>query len=392
MRRILSTSLVLAPLAGLMVLAGSCQTYDFEPVVPLAISQKTASRQIAATALKPNMMLVVDSSFSMDGKIDPGCSGSCATRMTELKSAMQTFLSTNPTVARMGLINYPQPIPGDFSPASSCRAADLSHIKVPLAQSDDDATLRATASSINSEIQALTASGGTPTRPTLDAVGTYAPLLEATRSNFILLLTDGLPNCNDNNPNTCNGTACNCTQAQCSEALQTCSLGCLDRDGTVSTITGLVGKGIRTIVVGFGSETGSGQGVPVLTAMAQAGGFPRRCPNGNECGTGDFCKADKTCNRPFYQAANGTELATALGEIGQSVSENPCEYVLSEQPSDPRFLSVVVDGTAVQAGTDTWRYDQPTGKVLFQGALCAQLRATTTADPITLEFRIVQAL
>jgi hypothetical protein len=45
-----------------VVLATGCQTYDFEPVEPLAVAQTTESRSIKARAPKPNLMLLVDTS------------------------------------------------------------------------------------------------------------------------------------------------------------------------------------------------------------------------------------------------------------------------------------------------------------------------------------------
>ena len=56
-------ALVLGTVGG--VLATGCQTYDFEPVEPLAVSQTTETRSIEARARKPNLMLLVDTSGSM---------------------------------------------------------------------------------------------------------------------------------------------------------------------------------------------------------------------------------------------------------------------------------------------------------------------------------------
>ncbi|HEY0093821.1 MAG TPA: VWA domain-containing protein, partial [Archangium sp.] len=52
------------------VLATGCQTYDFEPVEPLAVAQTTETRRIEARGLKPNMMMLVDTSGSMTAPVD----------------------------------------------------------------------------------------------------------------------------------------------------------------------------------------------------------------------------------------------------------------------------------------------------------------------------------
>jgi hypothetical protein len=385
MQKIFPFSLTLVVLAATAVLAGSCQTYDFEPVVPLAISQKTTSKKVAAIVLKPNLFLVVDKSQSMELRVS--CpSGTCPTRMDELKSAMATFTTNYPTVARMGLTVFPAPRGGD-----TCRAADLTDIIIPIEGGNDDATLRAKATAVRDAVNGLRPAGGTPTSLTLKALSTYEPLLDADRANFILLLTDGLPNCNDQNPNTCASAACKCTQPPCEN--YTCVLGCLDLNPAVANIADLLAKNVKTIVVGFGADTTSTLARDVLKEMAEAGGFPRPCPNGDECGAEDTCDtATKTCNRPYYQAANGAELAATLAAIGEEVGDASCEQVLAEKPSQPEFLSVIFNDVPTQPGPDTWSYDPVTGKVTFQGALCDQLEASTSTRPVNIEYRIVQAL
>src|SRR4051812_4145013 len=102
-----------------LLLAGSCQTYDFERVVPLAVAQTTDKTIVASKRLKPNVMLLVDNSGSMlfpSDASDPDCTvggvlcgnaatacpASCPTRVSELKNAMGAFLQTSGTIARLG--------------------------------------------------------------------------------------------------------------------------------------------------------------------------------------------------------------------------------------------------------------------------------------------------
>ena len=91
----------------------SCQTYDFEPVEPLAIAQTTEKKVIYARASKPNIMLVVDKSGSMT-QVTTGAN----TRLTEMQAAMSTYLTTYGKTARMGLTVFP-----DTSDANSCGTA-----------------------------------------------------------------------------------------------------------------------------------------------------------------------------------------------------------------------------------------------------------------------------
>ena len=391
------------------VLLTACQTYDFEPVTPLAVAQTTQSKNVIARQLKPNLMILVDKSGSMLQPTDPtaagcpaGCGPSspcpsgCPTRISELRSAMGTFLTTSGTVARMGL--------GFFPSDAVCGPTGAIDVSLPAPTTADDSSAdaanTANATSINGRIQAVAPLGGTPTGSSLAFVGGTPGLndINDNRQDFVLLLTDGLPNCNSANPNNqCAGANpnCRCTTSGCSGSL--CALGCLDRAGAIDNVQQLRGKQIKTIVVGFGADTATGDAPDVLNAMAEAGGFARTCPNHTnaECGTGGQCLAGDVCDKKFYQAKNGAELSQALTNISNILGQgNPCEFPLEAQPSNPKVLTVIVDGVVVPAcstGTcDTWTYVG--GKVIFQGAKCDQIKNATPAKPVKVEIRIVEQL
>lgn len=404
-----------------LLLGSSCQTYDFERVVPLAVAQTTDKTIVASKRLKPNVMLLVDNSGSMMQPTNPAasgcpqppaaacgtsgnpCPGTCPTRVSELKSAMATFLQTSGSIARLGVTKFPID--------SLCAASTNVDVQFPAPTPTDDGTdsaLTTTAGQVNAFIQALLPTGGTPTGSSLAFLGTYGGLNDAAdfRDDFVLLLTDGLPNCNDANPNALCGcgagcspaqyTSCACTTAgmpPCAASL--CAKGCLDRDGAVQNVKSLRQKGIRTIVVGFGADTAVGDGPAVLNAMAREGGFARECPNMTdaECGTAGPCNtATKQCATSFFQAANGTELAAALRKISESFQGDPCVFKLSATPSDPRYLSVVINGQNLAAGPTTYSYNAVRNEVTFVGALCTQLTTSTTQNPVSVEFRIVERL
>lgn len=276
---------------------------------------------------KPNLMLVVDKSGSMAFPTavgDPACpvncgaTGSCPaacpTRWSEMSGAMATFLTASGGLARMGFIPYPLAVDVCGAPSPG----DIATQGVELNQSttDADAELQATAVEILAKIEATLPKGGTPTAATLTMLGTYPKLLGADREDFILLLTDGMPNCNS----TLHGATCLCTGATCTDARN-----CADNAATVAAIGDLRAKGVRTLVVGFGPETVAGVGptTDVLTAMAMAGGMDRRCPNGTdaECGgEPGSCLQTGACRTPYYRAADGAELTLVLAKIGDCLT------------------------------------------------------------------------
>jgi hypothetical protein len=368
----------------------SCQTYDFQPVTPTTLAQTSKGVSVAFQAARPNMMLVVDRSGSMDSQI---CAQpSCPTRLESVKSAMGAFLSAHPTLARFGVVPFSQPTPANECAVASL--ADIPTVGVDIPSGDTDADLQAAAAAVSAKIQSLTADGTTPTAAALTPLTNYAPLL-TSRPDFVLLLTDGLPNCNASNPNTCaNPTACQCTRLSC--AGQYCSTGCLDEGGAVAAIAALKQAGISTIVVGFGAEVAGASGIAftVLNAMADAGGFGRPCTGDNDCPSGDACNTtSKQCvNTHFYQAQDGDQLGNALTAISGNIHGDPCTILLDVAPPAPDLLSVVVNGKPVLPDDpNTWRLE-PGPQVHFLGSLCTSLQNATPQNPVQLDLRVIQML
>ncbi|MEW5740795.1 MAG: adventurous gliding motility lipoprotein CglB [Myxococcota bacterium] len=391
--------------ACLAVFSAGCMTYDFEPVVPLAVAQTTQTKTVIARFLKPNVMLLVDKSGSMNEKIDPNCVSNCPTRISELRDAMSAFLTQSATDARMGLTFYPA--------GTGCQAASTVEVPLPPATVGDDGTdaaLSMNASQINSRIQTVTPVGGTPTADSMAFVGTNPGLRDNAdnRDDYILLLTDGLPNCNQNNPNqvcTCDTAfcassggcgsgvcqaqtdRCRCTLSSCSSQ---CAIGCLDQDASVAAATANRLNSIRTIVVGFGADAASSTAGAVLNAIAEAGNFPRKCPNGTdaECGSNNTCLPSGLCDKKYYQATDANELSAALRDIFDNIKGDECQFQLQAPPSRPELMAVIINGKNVTAGPDTWNY--AAGVVNFTGQLCDDIKASDTLNPVTIEIRVVE--
>lgn len=318
---------------------------------------------------------------------------------------MSGFLTTSGNIARMGLTTYPA---SEGTTATQCNPS--SAVKIPIPQVDDSDTvaLQNAATQIANEILNRPVSGqggpsgGTPTSESLKFVGSQQALQTAEREDFILLLTDGLPNCN---LNAGNPTTCTCTQANCGTSN---SLACLDKDNSVAAVSELKAqKSIRTIVIGFGADfvlnpneppdsTGNKQrqaGFDTLNAMAVEGGFSRgnTCTTNADCGAGDECLATKTCKRRFYQAANQAELSNALADIINKLpNTDPCVLKLdpAQRPSDDSLIVVYVNGESIPKGPDTWELTAE--GVHFIGQTCTRILSSTDANPITLEARAVQ--
>ncbi len=105
----------------------------------------------------------------------------------------------------------------------------------------------------------------------------------------MLLITDGLPNCNaSNNVNTCAFTTPTCATPGCGFG----ALDCLDDSATNQAAAALKAANIRVFVVGFDPTLTTGNNLSVLNAIASAGG-----------------------TTSAYTATNKTQLAAALNQI-----------------------------------------------------------------------------
>src|SRR5688572_12135351 len=157
---------------GVAGVTAGCQTYDFEPVEPLAIAQTTQTKTVAGRQLKPNLMFLIDKSGSMNFAANdqvapctpncntsgnPACAAGCPTRLQELKAAMGTFLTgANSTIAWMGMAIYPTAVANSGGVVDACGATSTADIRVQLApdKTDDPAKLTASAAAVNMQIQA----------------------------------------------------------------------------------------------------------------------------------------------------------------------------------------------------------------------------------------------
>ncbi|NOK21091.1 adventurous gliding motility lipoprotein CglB [Corallococcus carmarthensis] len=433
-------SALLAGIFGVAVIA-SCQTYDFEPVDPLAIAQTTKETVITARRSKPDVMLLVDISGSMTkpvnenlivngtracelktdagvaytcGEEAPCDTAKCPTRWSELQGAMGPFLAESGKLVRFGLTTYPEPppvtdpprsptVPELCAPSTGATGSFSVRAEIPVSL-DSDADLQNYASLVNDKLQGIPNGGdgrprgGTPTSSSLQFVGTKLRSNAEDRDQIIILLTDGLPNCNDNNEFNGSSADCRCTL----ESLSQCTTpqspyfkrGCLDKNASVTAVSALKANKISTIVIGFGAETSAGDGPSVLNEMARAGGFARACKASIDCGTGDTCDvATGLCGRSFYQAGNREELASALKSISEAILPGePCFTPLepSQLPSDEKLIVVYIDGERTLAGPDTWSLEA--GGVRFTGSACTKLEASRPEDPVTVEVRAIRQL
>ena len=268
---------------------------------------------ITTTKQPADVLIVQDKSGSMDQ--DPtgaNCNTAGCSKWDQIIPPInQTVMATQADV-RWGLKFFPDP------GANGCQVNNTALV----APAPNNAMPIATA------IAGVMPGGSTPTRTAINNAVAYLNGNGDTNPKYILLATDGLPNCAPGGGNT---------QAS-------------DANGAVMAIANALTAGIPTFVVGIGN-TGA---AATLTMMAQAGGRP-------------------TAAAPFYYQVNsGADLVTALGQISGSVKS--CTYALNGKPPDPTNVKVQGDGVTIPASaTDGWGYNPTETAVILVGSYCQKV-------------------
>jgi hypothetical protein len=305
------------------------------------------------------MMLVIDKSASMTDTP----MGFTQTKWDALKSALQTALKNVQDQINFGMIQYPYPVDpaaklNDF--VAQCHVeTGAAAVNVPIGSGV------AAVSAVAGALNATSPSGGTPTAAALRAAYDYftsgdGMMLQGGK--FVLLATDGGPNCDQTNSCATDATLCtsnldgNCSSANC--CTKTPAL-CLDDQHVTQEIQLLKAAGIPTFVVGIpGTEAYANY----LDQFAEAGGKP-----------------DPAGTRKFYEvkASGGVQgLVDVFNTITTQLVKS-CDIQLPMNPDDVDKVNVAIDCTAIPQSDMTWVIDQSTNPYTLnlKGATCDKVQS-----------------
>jgi von Willebrand factor type A domain len=259
----------------------------------------------ALERLPPDVLITLDRSASMDQFIlDLRCITQCATKWSDMTTALNATVAKTQAAVNWGLKLFPSD--------ASCGVTD--DVSAPVAPNNADAVLGA--------IMASKPDGNTPTRLALEAGGRYLMGLTRPNPRYVVLATDGLPNC------------AGAAQGD-------------DATATIMAVKNLATANIPVFVIGVGSF-GSGDGT--LNAMAQAGGKPR------------------AGNPSYYPVSNADDLSAALAAIGGQIVS--CTLPI-KQPPDPTNIAVDADGMRVPRNdTNGWAYGAGMTTIELRGTWC----------------------
>lgn len=282
---------------------------------------------------RPNLYFVVDASGSMSGEMSvPNSNNVIPTRYDAAREAIREVLLKVGHRVSYGAALFPAADPTGSGP--SCPAGE----EIFPTQPGDDVSYRISGqvgpvlNSLLTRLRMRAPSGLTPTAATIRDL--ESKLVSLPGKTYVVLLTDGAPNCNATTP--CSADACTinieggCDPARpalncCDPSLGQGYLYCTDADPTVAAVASLAKKKIPTYVIGM---PGTLAYQNLLDDVAIAGGTARP-------------------SKPYYYPVSGTDdLTQALEDIGLKISVS-CEVTLANSPPDPNLVNVYFDKRVV---------------------------------------------
>jgi hypothetical protein len=192
----------------------------------------------------------------------------------------------------------------------------------------------------------------TPTRAAINAGAAYMGTLTDTNPKYLLLATDGLPNC----PPGCGGNGNSCTTTP----------NAAESAAVAQAIMTAQTAGYKTFVVGIATASDAAASA-ALNAMAVSGGEPQ---------TGAATS--------YYNITDTASLVAALNKIVGIVAS--CTISLATAPSG--FTNVAISakdasGNTVviqQDPTNGWEYDATKANIILNGTACTNLQNGTYSN------------
>jgi hypothetical protein len=284
--------------------------------------------------LPPDILIVQDRSSSMkNDDSDSGCSGGCgaSSKWSQVTAALTQVVTNTQASINWGL--------KFFSDNGAC---DASSAPVVAAAAGNGAA-------ISSAIGAASPGGNTPTRDAITNGAAYLAGLTDKNDKYLLLATDGLPNC----PVGCSGMA---------KPSTSCTMTDNPSEDTAAeqAILTATQMGFKTFVIGIGNVTVA---VGTLNQMAVSGGEPQ-----------------VGASTSYYAATDPTALENALNAIVGVVAS--CTIPLTGAPAGFTNVAISADaaGKTIEIPADPtngWSYGTNMQTVILNGMACSDLKNGT---------------
>jgi hypothetical protein len=268
--------------------------------------------------IPPDVLIILDKSGSMANDFnDMRCNAAgCVDKWTAMTAALNQVVGNTQGNIRWGL--------KFFANTGACGITAGATVAIGLNN----------ATAIANAIAGVGPTSNTPTRAAEDSGVQYLMTLTDPNPRYILLATDGQPNCM---PGGQNATA--------------------DDAGAIQAVLNASTAGFPTFVVGIGN---------VATAMQT---LNQMATNGGKAQPAD------AMGRIYYPADNQAGLVTALDSIQTSVRS--CTFTFPQAPPDP--TNIVVEGDNIPIAQDPvngWSYtDNTSTAIVLNGTSCASYQS-----------------
>jgi hypothetical protein len=332
--------------------AGVCACID-EPLFPNA----------------PNLYFVLDRSGSMS---EPWGTGGSDKWQVVVDAIWQLVVALGPR-ANIGAAVFPDPMSG----ADTCGPG----AEVFASRPGDSPAGRPgpTATSLRTALGRILPNGGTPTAATLQSPWLMQRLrsLATTGPTYVILATDGGPNCNPNatcgldrggelycQPNIESAPGCPTGMTpNCCAKPEYGARACEDSQPTKDAVTMLSASGFPVYVIGV---PGSAPYATLLTDLAIAGA------GGADGGAGAM--GPDGGSAAHYFAADTADQALFIQAISRIAAQltGGCTLQLDKTPPDPMLVNVFLGGKVLpKSGPDGWTLDGT--NVTIEGASCQSI-------------------
>jgi len=269
-----------------------------------------------------DVLLVLDRSSSMDWSLDQDCyctatAGSpgatlctnttnCTSRWNAIKPAVTTTLSTS------SYVNWGLKFFGSAE-LSTCGVSKTMEVEIG----------KDSAAKVQSQVDSAKLSLGTPTAAAINAATAYLKTVQDSNKKFILVATDGEPNCGGNPAN----------------------INTDDVTGASSAAAAANTAGFPVYVVGIGPTVAN------LTQLAVSGG-----------------------TKDFYPVSSPQQLVDALSAISKKVGS--CSYQSDKEPPDSNNIAVYVNKQQVAKDPNNgWTFGATTKEIKLTGSYCDDITA-----------------
>ena len=302
---------------------------SFTTTPPTADGHNCGLQQYGLQNVPPDLLIILDKSGSMaNDAMDQQCVAPCQSKWSSMTDGINMVVAQTDTTIRWGL-NF-------FSNDNACGVN--AGPAVPIAVGNGPA--------IATAIMGTMPGGNTPTAAAVTSGANYLLGLADTNPKYILLATDGEPNCAAGGGGRRGGGGGNAS----------------DAPGAEAAVTMAAAGGIPVFVVGVGNVASAQM---TLDQLATDGG-----------------RAQAT-EPLYYPVSNTADLVAVLTKIGGQITS--CTFGLGKAPPDPTNIAVYAyAGTTstrlAQSMTDGWEYGAGMTSIELFGAACDAVKAKTTTD------------